>query len=143
MYGPFVRSVSSTNRLIDVPTTIRELSQDLSMAFNTGNYDHGAAQFAPDSIFMPSQHEAAQGSRAIERVLRQLGDAGYQDLRLQTLRVEHSGDMAVEVGRYTVAVHQANGTIIAQRGDYLHTWRRIGAWLVTAACWNSSLPLCE
>ena len=141
MYGPFASSVSSSSSFIDVPATIRELTQDLSMAFNTGNYDHGAAQFAPDGFFMPSQHEAAQGPRTIERILRQLGDAGYQDLRLQTVRVEHSGDMAVEVGRYTVAVRQANGTVIAQRGDYLHTWRRIGTWLITAACWNSNLPL--
>ena len=50
-------------------------------------------------------------------MLRKLGEAGYQNLRLETIRVEESGDMAVEIGRYTVAVQQANGTTVADRGS--------------------------
>jgi hypothetical protein len=48
--------------------------------------------------------------------------------------------MAVEIGRYTVAIRQGNGTTIAERGKFVHAWRRLGAWLVIADCWSSNLP---
>jgi ketosteroid isomerase-like protein len=89
---------------------------------------------------MAPHREAAQGPKAIEQVLREFGELGYEDLRLETTRVDYSGDMAAEVGRYTVAVRLANGTTIADRGKFLHAWRRVGAWLMIAACWSSNLP---
>jgi hypothetical protein len=48
--------------------------------------------------------------------------------------------MVVEVGRYTVAIQQANGTTVADRGKFVQTWRRLGAWLMTVDCWSSELP---
>jgi hypothetical protein len=48
--------------------------------------------------------------------------------------------MAVEIGRYSVAIRQANGTMIADRGKFLQVWRRLGAWLMIANCWSSDLP---
>ena len=59
---------------------------------------------------------------------------------METLRVEESGDMAVEIGRYTVAIQQANGTTVAERGKFVQAWRRLGIWRMTANCWNSDLP---
>jgi ketosteroid isomerase-like protein len=76
----------------------------------------------------------------VERLLRQFGDAGYEDLRLETVRVESSGDMAMEIGRYTVGIRRPDATVIADRGKYLKTWRRLGAWLIVADCWSSNLP---
>jgi ketosteroid isomerase-like protein len=61
-------------------------------------------------------------------------------LRFETIRIMHSGDMAIETGRYSLAVSQANGAAVAQRGKYVRAWRRLGAWLIVAECWNSNLP---
>jgi uncharacterized protein (TIGR02246 family) len=133
-------SVSNASPFLDVESTIRGLTQDYGTAFNTGNYDQVAALFAGDGSFMPSSREAVQGPKAIERVLREYGDLGYQDLRLETARVDHSGDMAIEIGRYTVAVRQENGTTVADRGKFVHAWRRLGAWRMIADCWSSNLP---
>jgi uncharacterized protein (TIGR02246 family) len=133
-------SASYSSPFLDVESTIRGFTQDFSTAFNTGNYDQVAALFSSDGFFMAPHHEAAQGRKTIERMLREYGEAGYQDLRLETIRVDCSGDMAVEVGRYTVAIEQANRTILAERGKFLHAWRRFGAWLLIAGCWSTSLP---
>jgi uncharacterized protein (TIGR02246 family) len=119
---------------------VRDLTQDYVTAFNTGNYDHASALFAADGFLMPPQREAVQGPKAIELMLRKLGESGYQNLRVETTRVEQSGDMAVEIGRYTVAIRQANGTTIADRGKFVQAWRRLGICLMTANCWNSDLP---
>lgn len=134
------RSSSVSNRFQDVETTIRGLTQDLGMAFNTGNYDQLATLFAPDGVLMAPHRGMAEGSKAIEQASRQLGEGGFQELRYETVRVNHSGDIAVEIGRYSLMRRQSNGTMVADRGKYVHTWRRLGAWLLTAECWNSDLP---
>ena len=72
----------------------------------------------------------------MERLLRQLGEAGYGDLRLETTRVEHSGDMAMEVGRFSVVVRQADGALAPERGKYVKVWKRMGVWRLMADCWS-------
>ena len=140
MYRPSSGSSASVNSWLDVQSAVRGLTQDFVTAFNTGNYDQAAALFATDGFLMPPQREAVQGHKAIELMLGRLGDAGYQNLRVETIRVEESGDMAVEIGRYTVAIQQANGTTVADRGKFVQAWRRLGVWLMTVNSWNSELP---
>ncbi|MGO8794087.1 MAG: YybH family protein [Candidatus Sulfotelmatobacter sp.] len=119
---------------------IRNLAQDFVTSFNTGNYDQVAALFAQDGAMMAPHHEAAYGPKAVEQLLRKIGESGYEDLRLETIRVEASGDLAMEIGRYSVAIRQPDGTILADRGKYVKAWRRLGVWLIVADCWSSNLP---
>lgn len=123
----------------DVESTIRGLTQDFCTGFNTGNYDQVAALFAPDALLMAPNREAAQGPKAIERVLRELGDSGYQDLRFTTTRVDYSGDMAFEAGRYTVNIQLKDKNLV-DGGNFIRVWRRLGAWLIVADSRNSNLP---
>jgi ketosteroid isomerase-like protein len=136
MYRPYTGSLADNRPFQDVESQLRGLTQDFSTAFNTGNYDQAAALFAHDGVLMAPHHEAAYGQKPVERLLRLLGEAGYSDLRLETTRVEHSGDMAMELGRFTVIVRAANGTLMPERGKYVKVWRRLGAWLTIADCWS-------
>jgi uncharacterized protein (TIGR02246 family) len=140
MYRPYASSVPGSGSFRDAESTIRERSQDFCTAFNTANYDQVALIFTPDSVWMPPNHEPVQGRAGIERALRKYGEAGYQDLRLETTRVEASAEMALEIGQYTMAIRQANGTTVADRGKYLRVWRRMGTWLIVADSWSSNLP---
>ncbi|MGA8619683.1 MAG: nuclear transport factor 2 family protein [Candidatus Sulfotelmatobacter sp.] len=140
MYRPYSSSLAESRPFLDVQSLLRNIAQDFVTSFNTGNYDQAAALFAPDGAFMAPHHEPAYGPKAVERLLREFGDSGYEDLRLETVRVESSGDMAMEIGRYTVAIRQPDGTILADRGKYVKAWRRLGAWLIVADCWSSNLP---
>lgn len=140
MYPQSSGSAPSVNSWLEVQSAVRGLTQDFATAFNTGNYDQAAALFTADGILMAPQREAAQGQKAIELILRRLGESGYQNLRMETIRVEESGDIALEIGRYTAAILQANGTTVAERGKYVQAWRRLGIWRMTANCWNSDLP---
>ena len=72
----------------------------------------------------------------IERLLREIGEAGYSDLRLETTRVDHSGDMAMELGRFSMVLRKADGTLLPEHGKYVKVWRRLGAWLIMADCWS-------
>jgi ketosteroid isomerase-like protein len=136
MYRPYSSSVADVRSLHDVESQVRGLAQDLATAFNTGNYDQAAALFASDGVLMAPRLEAAYGQKAVERLLRELGDFGYSDLRLESTRVEHSGDMAMELGRFTVVVREGNGKLVPEHGKYVRVWRRLGAWLIMADCWS-------
>ena len=136
MYRPYTSSLADPRPLRDVESQIRELAQDFATSFNTGNYDQAAGLFADDGVLMPPHLEAAYGQKAVERLLRQLGETGYSDLRLETTRVEHSGDMAMELGRFTVVVRTGDGKAVTERCKYVRVWRRLGAWLIMADCWS-------
>jgi uncharacterized protein (TIGR02246 family) len=141
MYRPYSNSLADSRPFLDVQSTIRDLAQDFVTSFNTGNYDQVAALFAEDGVFMAPNYDPAYGPKAVERLLHQIAEKGYEDLRFETSRVESSGDLAMEIGRYSVAIRQPDGTIVADRGKYLKAWRRLGVWLIVADCWSSNLPI--
>jgi len=136
MYRPYTSTQADSRPFRDVESQLRDLTQDFAMSFNTGNYDQAGAMFASDGVLMSPHLEAAYGPKPVERVLREMGDAGYSDLRLETTRVEHSGDMAMELGRFSLVVRKADGTQVPERGKYVKVWKRLGAWLVMADCWS-------
>jgi ketosteroid isomerase-like protein len=138
MYRSYSSSQPDSRLFLDVESQLRNLSQDFAMAFNTGNYDQAASLFAVDGVLMATHYEGAHGQKAVERTLRLLGEAGYGDLRLETTRVEHSGDMAMEIGRFSVVVRKADGTLLPERGNYVKVWKRLGAWRLMADCWSGS-----
>jgi uncharacterized protein (TIGR02246 family) len=140
MYRPYSSSLADSRPFLDAQSMIRNLAQDFVTSFNTGNYDQVAALFAQDGAFMVPHQDPAYGPKAVEHLLRQFGEAGYEDLRLETVRVEISGDLAMEMGKYTVAIRQPDGTIQADRGKYVKAWRRLGVWSIVADCWSSNIP---
>lgn len=141
MYRPYPSPAGGSTGPSDVESTIRGLTQDFGMNFNTGNYDQVASLFASDAVFMAPHQEPVIGSRLIERKLREFGESGFQDLRLETNRVESSGDMAMEAGRYTVSIVSETRGRRTDHGKYLTVWRRLGAWRIAAACWSSNLAV--
>ena len=124
----------------DAESAVRDLIQDFTTSFNTGNYDHCSGIFVPEGQLILSHREPAQGQAAIERTLRELAERGFQDLRLQTVRVDALGDRGIEMGRYTVSVRLANGQSVRDWGNYLASWQRLGVWRIVASCFSSSVP---
>src|SRR5215472_11374196 len=136
MYRPYTTAQADLRPLRDVESQLRDQTQDFAMSFNTGNYDHAARMFASDGVLMASSYETAYGQRSVERLLGDMGEAGYSDLRLETTRIDYSGDMAMELGRFSAITRKADGTRIPERGKYVKVWRRLGAWLIVADCWS-------
>jgi len=139
MYRPYGSSAADASPFRDVASQLRGLTQDFTTAFNTGNYDQAAALFSTDGVLMVPLCEVAFGKKPVEKLLRQIGEQGYSDLRMETMRVDHSGDMAMEIGHYSLVIHNADGTLSPERGKYVKVWRRLGAWLMLADCWTRTL----
>ena len=138
MYRPYSNTGADLRPFRDVESQIRDLTQDFATSFNTGNYDQAASMFALDGVFMAPLYEGAYGQKTVERLLRQLGETGYSDLRMETTRVDHSGDMVMELGRFSLTLHKADGTALPERGKYVKVWKRLGAWLIMADCWSKT-----
>jgi len=136
MYRPYTNSLVDPRPFRDVATLLQDLTQDFTTSFNTGNYDQAANLFAADGVLMAPLEESAYGQKQVERLLRRLGDQGYSDLRMETIRVDHSVDMAMQIGRFSLIVRDAGGTLTAQHGKYVKVWKRLGAWLIMADCWS-------
>jgi|SRR2546421_7595417 len=136
MYRPYTSPSVDPRPFRDVESQVRDLSQDFATSFNTGNYDLAAGMFAVDGALMAPHYDGAYGQKAVERLLRQLGESGYSDLRLETTRVEHSGDMAMEIGRFSVVVRKSDGSKVPEHGKYVKVWRRLGVWRLIADCWS-------
>ena len=136
MYRPYTNSLMDPRPFRDVATLLQELTQDFTTSFNTGNYDQAANLFAADGVLMAPLEEGAYGQKQVERLLRRLGEQGYSDLRMETIRVDHSVDMAMEIGRFSLIVRNADGTLTEQHGKYVRVWKRLGAWLIMADCWS-------
>jgi ketosteroid isomerase-like protein len=136
MYGPHPNSQSNFRQFRDVESQISDLTQDFVTSFNTGNYDQAAGMFAADGALMVPCHEAQYGQKPVEQLLRQLGEGEYGSLRLETTRVEHSGDIAMEIGQFSAVARKADGTDVSERGKYVRVWRRLGVWLIKADCWS-------
>jgi len=140
MYRPYSSPQADFHPFRDVESQLRDQTQDFVTSFNTANYDLASRLFANDGVLMAPQSEGAYGQKQVERLLRELGEAGYSDLRMETMRVDHSGDMAMELGRFSLVVRKADGTMTPERGKYVRVWRRLGAWLLMADCWNWTAP---
>jgi ketosteroid isomerase-like protein len=136
MYRPYSNSLADSRPFRDVESLLRDLTQDFATSFNTGNYDLAAGLFATDGVLLAPLYEGAYGQKAVEHLLRELREAGYSDLRLETMRIDHSGDMAMELGRFSCTLLKADGTVSQDRGKYVKVWRRLGAWLIIADCWS-------
>ena len=125
-----------------VETILRKLTALFVSAVNNKNLDAMVSFYAPDATVLPPNNLAAMGTRAIRDLFKSMIDAGLSDFTAQATRIEQSGDLAVEVGRYTVQAPQKEGGKREDRGKYVGTWRRqpSGEFRMVADIWNSDLP---
>ena len=64
-------------------------------------------------------------------------------MKFQQLELVVSGNIAYEVGRYSVVVEPEDQAAVNDNGKYLVIWERQpdGDWLMSEDIWNSDLPI--
>jgi len=56
------------------------------------------------------------------------------------IEVAESGDIAIDIGAYSLSFDDGNGDRVGDEGKYVVTWRKIdGEWKVTADIFNTNL----
>jgi uncharacterized protein (TIGR02246 family) len=98
--------------------------------------------YSDDAIVLPPNQDAVSGKTQIEALWTGLLKSGVQEISLITDRVEQSGDLAYEVGRYSMTIKPPQGETITDRGKYVVAWSRQpdAKWKAKADIFNTSMP---
>ena len=98
--------------------------------------------YAPDAVLMPPNQPAIVGRENIRLALQGMMDAGVTSLKLETLEIGSSGDLAWERARYTLSMTPPGGAPTQDVGKSLVVYRRQpnGAWRATVDMYSSDQP---
>ncbi len=126
----------------EVEALIRRIGDQWAHHWNARELDKLIECYAPDAVYMPPHHGAVHGKQEIHEYLRGPLKHGVSDLTYDVTYIRHSGDLAYDVGRYTMSVPQNDGSKRQDKGKYLTVWKRQpdGGWKIVADTWSSDLP---
>ena len=98
--------------------------------------------YTHDAIVLPPGQGTVSGKAQIQAFFDGMIKAGAGNLTLVSDRVERKGDLAVEVGRYTMTIKPPQGEPIPDRGKYIVVFRLQpdGSWKAQMDIFNSSMP---
>jgi ketosteroid isomerase-like protein len=80
-----------------------------------------------------------EGRAAIQSAQQRMIEGGVQALRLDIVDVIEAGDLAVEIGRYTLTIQLPHGGPVTDKGKSVVVWRRQkdGALKIVVDTFNS------
>jgi uncharacterized protein (TIGR02246 family) len=122
---------------------VRRLTQEWVLACNTKQLDELIELYAADALVLRSNLPPIRGAMAVREFFFATLEAGLGEVALDPMRVEVSGDLAHEVGRYSALVPGTSGKRREERGKYLWVFSKqaSGDWKLVSECWSSDLTL--
>ena len=129
----------------DVRAALEKSSQAWMAAFNAGDAAGIAALYTEDAMLLPPDATQIKGRQAVQDTFQGWIDAGFKDIVFETVEVEVSGDMAYEVGLYSVKAPAENDQMITATGNFLVVWKKgaDGVWRLHRDTWNDTPPPSE
>src|SRR4051812_18548573 len=95
-------------------------------AYDRGDAPSLVALYTRDGQIMPPNTGVVVGQLALENMFRSFWEAGDTVIKLRTVEVEGSGDMAYEVGEYTLS---GRSNKVTDQGKYIVIWKKVdGEW---------------
>ena len=122
---------------------IQDVNREIAEAMKRGDPASAAALYTEDATLLPPNSEPIRGRQAIQAFLGSLMEMGIQEMSFDTVDVEYLGDVAYEVGAYTLKMEPQGGQAVTDRGKYVVVWKREGGgpWKLAVDIWNTSTPL--
>ena len=130
--------MSTTEQQIAMRAAIEAANNQFLDAVRRRDAAGCASVYTEEGASLPPNADMVRGRQALQQMWQGALDAGMTDGRLETLEVESAGDIAYEVGRYTVYAGEHH---IADEGKYIQIWKReAGQWKLHCDIWNSNRP---
>jgi uncharacterized protein (TIGR02246 family) len=122
---------------------VRRLTQEWVLACNMRQLDELLELYAPDAVVLRSNLPLLRGAAQIREFFFSALESGLGEVSLEPMRVEISGEIAHEVGRYSALVPGNAGKRREERGKYLWVFAKPngGDWKLVSECWSSDLTL--
>ncbi len=126
----------------DVREEIKNTNLKFAEIFARGDAAGIAALYTPDARLMPPGAPFMRGTDAIEAFWQGAMKMGIKTATLETIEVESSGgDLATEIGQFTLGMDAPGGGRVEQSGKYIVLWKRDGGvWKLHADIWNGNAP---
>lgn len=113
------------------------VEQAFMAAFSHGDATGISKLYSTEAKLLPSNRDFVSGRDDIRHFWQGLMNLGIEQVKLETLEVEHCQDQAYEMGRYTI--HTAEDEMI-DYGKYLVTWKQVeGTWYLHRHMWTTSM----
>jgi uncharacterized protein (TIGR02246 family) len=124
----------------DVRAAIDQTNARLVEAFKAGDAAAIAGFYTETAKMLPPDTTEVAGREAIQKLWQSWLDDGLKDLTLESTEVEASGDLAYEIGDFTLQVPAENNTMATAAGNYLVVWKRAadGDWQLHVDTWNDA-----
>jgi uncharacterized protein (TIGR02246 family) len=125
-----------------VRTAIEEVHLKFGEAVRQGDAAAVVALYTDDATILPSDSDMIQGKQGIETFWSQGLQMGIKDAVLTTVDVFGSGDLAYEVGKFTLTIQPEGQEPIEQKGKFVVVWKKIadGSWKLHVDIFNYTLP---
>jgi len=125
-----------------VRKAIEEANLKFGEAIRQGDAAALAALYTEDATLLPPDSDMIQGSQGIETFWNGGLQMGIKDAVLTTVHVSGSGDLAYEIGKFTLTIQPEGQDPIESKGKYVVVWKQTddGSWRLHVDIWNSSMP---
>jgi uncharacterized protein (TIGR02246 family) len=121
---------------------VRKVTQDWALACNTKHLDDLVDLYTSDATVLRSNVPPVRSTAAIREMLFAALEAGLGEVEMEPLRIEVFGELACDVGRYTLLAPTPAGKRREERGKYVLLSTRLnGEWKILVDCWSSDLSL--
>ena len=127
-----------------VRSWIEETNAEFSAVASRGDAAAIAALYTDDAVVLAPNAEMVRGKQAIKGLFDgMIQQMGAPQLTLRTILVDEVGDMANEIGEYTLKFQAAGGEPVTDIGKYVVIWKRQGddSWKLHIDIWNTNSPL--
>lgn len=126
----------------EIRETIKNTNLKFAEIFKRGDAAGVAALYTSDARLLPPGVPMMSGAEAIEKFWQAAMNMGIKEATLETIDVESSGgDLATEIGKFTLGIETPDGERVAQTGKYVVLWKNDGGtWKLHADIWNTDAP---
>ncbi|GAB4372524.1 MAG: hypothetical protein Kow0042_15890 [Calditrichia bacterium] len=135
-------SMQSEENTGKVQAVIEAQSQKFSAAYNRQDAKAIADLYTENGRVLPPFSKMVRGRAAIIKSNEAEFAMGFSNLQLSTVSVDVQGDIAHEIGKYTINLPPRGDEVMKDHGKYLAVWKKQsdGSWLMDIDIWNSSMP---
>ena len=139
----FFACTSQQMDVAKVRTAIEEADAKFVEAFNQGDAAAVAALYTDDATLLPPNNKMIQGKDGVQEFWNGAMQMGVKVAALTTVDVSGSGNLAYEIGKYSLTIQPEGQEATKDEGKYIIVWKRDvdGSWKLHADIWNSSMPM--
>jgi uncharacterized protein (TIGR02246 family) len=124
----------------DVRQAIEQVNAQVMAAFKAGDAATIASHYSDTAKMLPPDATEIAGREAIQELWQGWLDDGLKDLILKASEVEASGDLAYEIGSFSMQAPAENNTTMTAAGNYVVVWKcgADGNWRLHVDTWNDA-----